>query len=122
VVGRRQAGTLPIPEYIGVTGASCNDGKIFDQIRPELHNNELYGDKAYQRSDAEAVRNAQNLAVLTPVKKKKDRNIESNRTNGYQPPFLVFDSQLKHYLLGLKKKQVLNARVRFDYTMVSWYM
>uniref|UniRef100_UPI003D279804 hypothetical protein n=1 Tax=Nitrosomonas communis TaxID=44574 RepID=UPI003D279804 len=35
------------------------------------HNNELYGDKAYQRPDAEEVRQAQNLTVLTPVKKQK---------------------------------------------------
>jgi hypothetical protein len=71
VVGRRQAGTLPSPDYIGVTGASSHDGKIFEQIRPVLVNNELYGDKAYQRSDAEDVRAAQNLTVLTPVKKQK---------------------------------------------------
>ncbi len=71
IIGRRQSGSLPIPEYIGVTGASDHDGKIFDQIRPQLHNNELYGDKAYQRPDAEEVRQAQNLTVLTPVKKQK---------------------------------------------------
>ena len=71
VVGRRQAGTLPAPEYIGVTGASSHDGKIVEQIRPELANNELYGDKAYQRPDAEDVRIGQGLTVLTPVKKQK---------------------------------------------------
>jgi hypothetical protein len=35
IIGRRQPGSLPIPEYIGVTGASDHDGKIFDQIRPQ---------------------------------------------------------------------------------------
>ena len=74
IIGRRQPGSLPIPEYIGVTGASDHDGKIFDQIRPQLHNNELYGDKAYQRPDAEEVRQAQNLTVLTPVKKQKGQH------------------------------------------------
>jgi hypothetical protein len=69
IIGRRQPGSLPIPEYIGVTGASNHDGRIFDQIRLQLHNNELYVDKAYQRPDAEEVRQAQNLTVLTPVKK-----------------------------------------------------
>ncbi len=71
IIGRRQPGSLPVAEYIGVTGASDHDGKIFDQIRPQLHHNELYGDKAYQRPDAEEVRQAQNLTVLTPVKKQK---------------------------------------------------
>jgi hypothetical protein len=71
VVGRRQEGTLPSPEYVLVTAASEHDGKVFDQIRPHLQNNVLYGDKAYQRSDADEVQQSQNLTVLTPVKKKK---------------------------------------------------
>jgi hypothetical protein len=75
VVGRRQAGKLPSPEYIGVTGASYNNGKIFKQIRPELVDNELYGVKAYQWSDAKKVRETQNLTVLTPEKNKKCKNI-----------------------------------------------
>lgn len=66
-----QPGTLHCPEYIGVTGASSHDGEIFEQIRPELFDNELYGDKAYQRPDAEDVFTFQNLSVLTPVMKKK---------------------------------------------------
>jgi len=69
-IGRRQAGTLPSPEYIGVTEGSDHDGKIFDQIRPVLINEELFGDKAYQRPDAKEIEERQNLTVLTPVKKK----------------------------------------------------
>lgn len=71
IVARRQAGTLPCPEYIGVTGAGEYDGKVFEYIRPALHNNELYGDKAYHRPDADAVKQKQKLTVLTPVKKQK---------------------------------------------------
>jgi hypothetical protein len=74
VVGRAQAGTLPRPEYIGVTGAHAHDGKIFDRIRPALTNNVLYGDKAYQRPDAEEIHRTQNLTVLTPVKKQKGQD------------------------------------------------
>ena len=36
-----------------------------------LHNNEVYGDKAYQRPDAMEVRQTQNLTVLTRVKRQK---------------------------------------------------
>jgi len=71
VLARRQAGTLPYPEYIGVTRASEHDGKVFDDIRPAIQNNELYGDKAYQRPNAKAVEQEQKLTVLTPVKKQK---------------------------------------------------
>jgi hypothetical protein len=71
VIGRRQAGTLPSPEYIGVTEGSYHDGKIFDQIRPELINEGVFGDKTYQRPDAKEIQELQNLNVLTPVKKEK---------------------------------------------------
>jgi hypothetical protein len=75
IKGRHQPGSLPIPEYIGVTGACDHDDRIFDQIRPQLHHNELYGDKTYQRPNAREVRQAQNLTVLTLVKKQKDNII-----------------------------------------------
>ena len=71
VIARRQAGTLPSPEYIGVTPASYNDGKVFDQIRPQLFDEEIFGDKAYHRPDAKEYRQKQDITVLTPVKKKK---------------------------------------------------
>jgi hypothetical protein len=70
VIGRYRPGTLPSPEYLGVTGASAHDGKIFDLIRPELTHNVVYGDKAYQRPDASEIQQTQALTVLTPVKKQ----------------------------------------------------
>ena len=54
-----------------LTPASGHDGKVFDQIRPLLANEEVFGDKAYQRPDAKEVERNQNVTVLTPVKKKK---------------------------------------------------
>jgi hypothetical protein len=74
IVGRRQAGMLPCPDYIGITGASRrHEGKVFDPVRPLLTHNELYADKAYQRPDAKAVEAVQGLTGLTPVKKEKGR-------------------------------------------------
>ncbi len=54
-----------------MTEGSYHDGKMFDQIRPELINEEVFGDKAYQRPDAKEIQEFQNLNVLTPVKKEK---------------------------------------------------
>ena len=47
------------------------NGKVFDQIRPVLKQEEVFGDKAYQRPDAADVEQSQQLTVRTPVKKKK---------------------------------------------------
>jgi Transposase DDE domain len=71
IVARRDKGTIPCPEFIGLTGASDYDGKVFDQIRPALSHNELYGDKAYARPDQDEVESSQQLIVMTPVKKGK---------------------------------------------------
>lgn len=71
VIGRRQSGTLPTPEYIGLWPASHTDGKVLDSIRPELQGEELFGDKAYERPDAAAIEEQLQLKVFTPVKKKK---------------------------------------------------
>lgn len=71
VIGRSQPGTLPLPEYIGVTGASHHEGKIFEQIRPVLFGKELYADKAYILPDARDIATKQGLTVYTPVKKTK---------------------------------------------------
>ena len=40
-------------------------------LRPELHDEDVYGDKAYHRPDSKCVERDQKLTVLTPVKKKK---------------------------------------------------
>jgi hypothetical protein len=46
-----------------------------DYQHPELTNNALYEDKSYHRPDTKDVRDAQNLTVFTPVKKKRIKNI-----------------------------------------------
>ena len=117
VVGRRQAGTLPSPDYIGVTGASSHDDKIFEHIRPQLANNELYGDKAYQRPDAQEVREAQNLTVLTPIKKQKGQKYLKPQDQWFSLPYRAFDNLLKLYSGGLKKKQALNVQAKCAHTM-----
>ena len=71
IAGRNQHGTLPIPEFVGVYGASEHDGKVFDQIRPEISGEIVFGDKAYARPDATEIKDMYNLSVLTPVKKEK---------------------------------------------------
>jgi hypothetical protein len=117
VVGRRQTGTLPSPEYIGVTGASSHDGKIFEQIRPQLVNNELYGDKAYQRPDAQEVKEAQNLTVLTPIKKQKGQKYLEPQDQWFSSAVSRVRQPIETLFGGLKKKQALNVRAKYAHTM-----
>ncbi len=70
-----QAGTLPIPEDIEIIGHKQSRWKIFEQLRPELTDNELYRDKSYQLPNAKEVKEIQYFSVLTPKKKQKGQKI-----------------------------------------------
>ena len=72
ILGMKREGTLPLPEYIGLTPASDHDLTAFRQIQPELHNLQLFLDKAYadELLKQESLE-TQNLTIWTPVKKKK---------------------------------------------------
>ena len=75
VIGQRRPGTLPLPEYLGLTPASDNDLATFRQIAPQIQGGEIYLDKAYADALlAQAAKDEQDLAIRTPVKKKKQQD------------------------------------------------
>lgn len=75
VLGQRRPGTLPLPEYLGLTPASDNDLATFRQIAPQIQGGEIYLDKAYADALlAQAAKDEQALAIRTPVKKKKQQD------------------------------------------------
>lgn len=72
VLGLRRPGTLPLPDYLGLTPASEHDLTAFRHIVTDLHGGELYLDKAYaDELLVQATRADQALALLIPVKKAK---------------------------------------------------
>lgn len=72
VVAAGRHESLPMPEYIGLTQASCHDNAAFQQIAPTLINCDLFADKAYANRDNNIqYQKSQNLNVLTPVKLTK---------------------------------------------------
>jgi hypothetical protein len=72
VLGLRRPGTLPLPDYLGLTPASEHDLNAFRQIVSQLHGGRLFLDKAYaDELLAQAAQTNQDLALLTPIKKAK---------------------------------------------------
>lgn len=67
-------GTLPLPDYIGVTPASNHDLTVFQQITPYLQDSQIYADKAYLDSLEREILSQQNVQIYTPVKKKKGQD------------------------------------------------
>lgn len=75
VVGLRREGTMPLPEYIGVTPASEHDLVAFRRIAPQIRDSELYGDKAFIDTElAGELAADQNVCMWTPVKKQKGQS------------------------------------------------
>lgn len=75
VVARKREGTLPDIEIFMVEEAARQDGPVFDQIRPFLHDNLAFADQAYKRPDAQKIEEEQQLKVLTPIKKNKGQKV-----------------------------------------------
>ncbi len=72
LVAFRRPGTLPLPDYIGLSPGSDHDLTVLRGILPSLRNCEIYGDKIY--ADRELVARLwreQKVRLYTPVKKKK---------------------------------------------------
>lgn len=63
IMGSYTKGSMPIPEYIGLTNAGMNDGKAFEQIKDQVKEYTNFGDKAYPKSQQDN--------IYTPVKKAK---------------------------------------------------
>lgn len=71
VLGIRQAGTLPHPEYLELTSARPHDITVLDGIRSNLRHGHLYVDKAYASEVLETLLASQEMFLLTPTKKAK---------------------------------------------------
>jgi hypothetical protein len=71
MVARRVQGKLPDLEILFLEEAGRQDGPVFDQMRPMMHDNLVFADQAYKRPDAKQIEIEQNLKVLTPIGKTK---------------------------------------------------
>jgi len=74
VVARKREGGLPDIEILMLEGAARQDGPLFDQMRPMMHNNLAFADKAYKRPDEDKIELLQDLKVLTPTIKERGQN------------------------------------------------
>lgn len=79
VVARKREGSLPDLEILMIEEAAKQDGPMFDQIRPMLSDNLVFGDKAYKRPDENKIELTQNLKVLTPTVKPRGQELEQEQ-------------------------------------------
>ncbi len=71
LLGIRQPGTLPHPEYLELTSARPHDIKLLEGIWPYLWEGELYADNAYISEVLEFLLAQQEMWLRTPSKKEK---------------------------------------------------
>lgn len=74
VLGAYAQGSIPTPEYIGLTSAGLGDRKDYEQLLPELNAMNLFADKAYQIQDQSLLTEGA-VQLYTPVKKAKGQNL-----------------------------------------------
>lgn len=71
LLGIRQPGTLPHPEYLELTSARPHDLTVLEAIYPYLWQGELYADKAYISEVLKLLLEQQEMRLQTPTKKAK---------------------------------------------------
>jgi len=71
ILGIRQPGALPLPDYIGLTAASEADINVLKEIASELHDTPIYADKAYIDELLSKMLAEQGSPLNTPIKRKK---------------------------------------------------
>ena len=75
VLGLSREGTMPLPEYVGLTPGSEHDLVALRGISPQLSDTELYADKAYVDAPmASELAGKQNVGLFTPIKKKRGQD------------------------------------------------
>jgi hypothetical protein len=71
ILGIRQPGALPLPDYIGLTGAKDADIKVLKAIAEEIYDTPIYADKAYVDELLSRTLAEQGSSLNTPIKKKR---------------------------------------------------
>jgi hypothetical protein len=75
VMGSYTTGSLPIPQYFGITEAGTADIRVYEQIEQCLpKGSEVYADKAYQKGNS-SIAKSENVILYTPVKKAKGQEM-----------------------------------------------
>lgn len=82
VVASPKPGTLPVPEYIGLTPASAHDLTALRPLLPQLAGKALFGDKIYADLPLnERLQQTQDTCVYTPVKLIKGQTERERQRN-----------------------------------------
>jgi hypothetical protein len=82
VVAMPRPGTLPVPEYMGLTPASVHDLTALRPLLPELRGKALFGDKIYADKPLnEHLQREQDTYIYTPVKLIKEQTEMERQRN-----------------------------------------
>jgi len=103
VVAENREGTLPVPEYVGLTAASVHDLPALKQISPMFQNCQVFADKAYGDQNLESdLKIQQAVELLTPIKLEPGQqrldlfqNLYSATISGIRQPIESFFNWLQ---------------------------
>jgi hypothetical protein len=111
LIGFVRPGTIPMPEYCGITGASENDLTVARPILERIYNRKIYADKIYQDTDFNKQLQANNNSIIiTPIKKHKGQKFEDAADNLYSKAVSGIRQPIESIFNWLiEKTQIQNA-------------
>lgn len=76
IMGSYSVGSLPIPQYFGITDAGTADIKVYEEIVRYLpEKTRVFADKAYQTGNQAVAQSIDGITLYTPVKKAKGQEM-----------------------------------------------
>lgn len=117
VVGFRQRGSIPVPEYIGISEAAAHDLTVLHSILPQVKDRHLFMDKIYADAPlAQHVQQEQGCYMHTPVKTKrgqKDKGLDAAQ-RGLSAVVSTFRQPIESFFNWLNEKTAIQdaAKVR----------
>ena len=78
ILGLKRDNQIPIPDYIAITGASKHDITTLKDMCEELHNIDIYADKAYYSVTVRQDLEDKGVKLLTPIKRERIKLIRKS--------------------------------------------
>jgi len=110
VLGFARPGTIPFPEHIGITKASCNDLSAFRELAPYLNNRDIFADKAYiNKEENRELTMRQNVQIATPIKLLKGQSRLNSADQLYSTAVSRIRQPIESFFNWLQEKTGVQA-------------
>jgi hypothetical protein len=122
VFGQKQHRSLPKPCMVRIAPASLNDLTVAKDMLSNVHNLDVYADKAYASEPWATELATRNVSLFTPIKLKKGQNLIDSSTKLFSSAVSSVRQPIESFFNFIQQKTCIQSasRVRSDKGLISF--